>query len=120
MNKLIFKNLKLCNHSFLRSHFSINQLNTFNSNQTTNIRLLNTTSNLLTDATAPPTIPTKRAGRKVVEKGYYDTHSFINSLVEHEFTQEQAEQLCFLFKDIVNYIADDIKSECVTRSGQVS
>lgn len=68
---------------------------------------------------AIPTGNTKRASRKVVEKGFYDTHSFINSLVEHKFTQDQAEQLCFLFKDIVNYIADDIKNECVTRSGQV-
>ena len=56
----------------------------------------------------------------MAERGYYDSLAFVKSLTESGFTQSQAEQLCFLFKDIVNYIAEDIKKECVTKPGQVS
>ena len=54
----------------------------------------------------------------VAEKGYFDTHGFISTLTLNGFTQQQAEVLCHLFKDIVNYISEDIKKECVTRPGQ--
>lgn len=54
----------------------------------------------------------------MAERSYFDTYDFIQSLIQKGFTQEQAEQLCILFKDIVNYIAQDIKKECVTKPGQ--
>lgn len=58
--------------------------------------------------------------RKVVaERSYFDTYEFIQSLTQKGFTHQQAEQLCVLFKDIVNYIAQDIKKDCVTKAGQV-
>lgn len=104
MNKVIIKNVRLISS------------NNFN-------RVFSSTPSVfqnipIDNQATQQTVSTKRGTRKVVEKGFYDTHTFINSLVEHKFTQEQAEQLCFLFKDITNYIADDIKNECVTRTGQ--
>ena len=55
------------------------------------------------------------------ERGFYDTHAFIKTLVESgDFTPVQAESLCSLFKDITNYVADDVRNECVTKSGQVT
>jgi hypothetical protein len=66
-------------------------------------------------------VVSKPVSRQIVaERGYYDSLAFVKSLTESGFTQSQAEQLCFLFKDIVNYIAEDIKKECVTKPGQVS
>ena len=73
---------------------------------------------------APPVVKevlTKKMVReKVAERGYFDTHAFINTLLQNGFTQQQSEIICHLFKDVVNYIAEDIKKECVTRPGQVS
>ncbi len=63
-------------------------------------------------------ISTQKARNIVAEHSYYDTHAFINSLMQNGFTQQQAEQLCLLFKDIVNFISEDIKKTCVTKSGQ--
>lgn len=111
INKILFKNLKLIG--------SASQLSNVSRVFSSTPRLFQSIPDTPAYQPAIPTGNTRRATRKVVEKGFYDTHSFINSLVEHKFTQDQAEQLCFLFKDIVNYIADDIKNECVTRSGQV-
>ncbi len=65
------------------------------------------------------TLSAQKSRKVVAERSYYDTYEFIQSLVAKGFTQAQAEQLCFLFKDIVNYIAQDIKKECVSKPGQV-
>jgi hypothetical protein len=63
---------------------------------------------------------TKKMAKTVVaERGYFDTHAFVGILLQNGFTQQQAEVMCHLFKDIVNYISEDIKKECVTRPGQV-
>ena len=67
----------------------------------------------------PTTLSAQKSRKVVAERSYYDTYEFIQSLVAQGFTQAQAEQLCFLFKDIVNYIAQDIKKECVSKPGQV-
>ena len=66
-----------------------------------------------------PLKPPKKVNYKVAERNFYDTHAFVKCLVENDFTQKQSEELCELFKDIVNYIADDIRNECVTKNGQV-
>ena len=44
---------------------------------------------------------------------------FIKELQNEGFTPQQAESLCKLFKEVVNYVVNDIKNECVTRSVQV-
>jgi hypothetical protein len=56
---------------------------------------------------------------KVTEQSYFDTHVFVNALVNSGYTNKQAEQICYLFKDITNSMAQDIKRECVTKSSQV-
>ena len=60
----------------------------------------------------------KKTNYEVSERGFYDTHAFVNTLTESKFTNEQSETLCMLFKDIVNFISNDIRKECVTRPGQ--
>ena len=55
---------------------------------------------------------------KVAERGYFDTHQFIANLTNNGFSLQQAEVVATLFKEVVNYIAEDIKKECVTRPGQ--
>ena len=63
---------------------------------------------------------TKKMIKSVVaERGYFDTHAFVGALIQNGFTEQQAEIVCLLFKDVTNYISEDIKKECVTRPGQV-
>lgn len=81
--------------------------------------LLNKISDLTSGSADNEELSKQKSKTVVAERGYFDTHSFIKSLMVNGFTQQQAEQLCALFKDIVNYIAQDIKKECVTKPGQV-
>ncbi len=55
----------------------------------------------------------QKAKAFVAERGYFDTHSFIKDMMQSGFTQEQSEELCRLFKAIVNYVAHDFKTECL-------
>ena len=61
----------------------------------------------------------KKSRSVVAERSYFDTHSFISELEQNGFNRQQAEKMCYLFKEIVNYVSQDIKKECVTKSGQV-
>lgn len=61
----------------------------------------------------------KKSRNIVAERSYFDTHAFVSSLMENGFTLQQAEQMCNLFKEIVNFVSQDIKKDCVTKSGQV-
>lgn len=61
----------------------------------------------------------KKSRNIVAERSYFDTHLFVSSLMENGFNQQQAEQMCSLFKEIVNFVSQDIKKDCVTKSGQV-
>lgn len=81
--------------------------------------LLNKITDLTAGSADNEELSKQKSKSVVAERGYFDTHSFIKSLMANGFTQQQAEQLCVLFKDIVNYIAQDIKKECVTKPGQV-
>lgn len=71
-----------------------------------------------TPVTKEHVLTKKMAKTVVAERGYFDTHAFVGILLQNGFTQQQAESMCHLFKDIVNYISEDIKKECVTRPGQ--
>ncbi len=118
--KLIFKNLQIFTNltSQTRHYFPI-------TNNTP--RKLYSTGYVDELVNQPPQIssqqpakPPKKVNYRVSERGFYDTHAFIKTLVETgEFTTTQAETLSSLFKDITNYVVDDIKTECVTKSGQV-
>lgn len=74
---------------------------------------------------APPppkayeSLSTQKSKNVVAEKSFFDTHLFINSLVSNGFEPRQAERLCELFKEIVNFVATDIKRDCVTKAGLV-
>ncbi len=115
MSKLIFKNLPLFKHLSFPKHVK----NTSN-------KLLYST-NYVDELVQQPSLVSsqqpkfsKKVNYKVSERGFYDTHAFVKTLVESgDFNQQQAESLCTLFKDITNYIADDVRSECVSKSGQV-
>ena len=61
----------------------------------------------------------KKSRSVVAERSYFDTYSFISELEQNGFNRQQAEKMCYLFKEIVNYVSQDIKKECVTKSGQV-
>jgi hypothetical protein len=65
-------------------------------------------------------LSTQKSRNVVAERSYFDTHSFVKSMQQNGFSENQAEALCSLFKDIVNFIAQDIKKECVTKPGQVN
>ena len=49
---------------------------------------------------------------KIAERNYFDTGLFIKELQNEGFTPQQAESLCRLFKEIVTYVINDVKSEC--------
>lgn len=66
-----------------------------------------------------PISPQQKAKAFIAERGYFDTHLFIKDLTNNGFTPEQAERLCNIFKELVNYIVHDFKTECVTKAGQV-
>jgi hypothetical protein len=116
MSKLIFKNRALFKHLSFPKHTK----NTPN-------KLLYST-NYVDELVQTPSLVSsqqpkfsKKVNYKVSERGFYDTHAFVKTLVESgDFNQQQAESLCLLFKDITNYIADDVRSECVSKSGQVN
>lgn len=55
---------------------------------------------------------------KPAESSHFDTHAFVSHLTTSGYTQQQAEQLCYLFKDITNAVVHEIKKECVTKSSQ--
>ncbi|CAF0746264.1 unnamed protein product [Brachionus calyciflorus] len=63
-------------------------------------------------------LSTKKSLNIIAERSYFDTHLFVSNLMDSGFTQHQAEQLCVLFKEIVNFISQDIKKDCVTKTGQ--
>ena len=65
-----------------------------------------------------PTTLSLATKAKVTEQSYFDTHVFVNSLVNSGYTNKQAEQICYLFKDITNAMSQDIKRECVTKPSQ--
>jgi len=73
-------------------------------------------------STDSPSVPPMSAQQKakafVAERGYFDTHLFIKDLTANGFTDQQAEKLCHIFKEIVNYVVQDFKTECVTKAGQ--
>jgi len=120
------KLLNICNGNI--SVKSKNQFNLINSHTTILKRSFNTS--LIYRQNGQESLPqtlksehvlTKKMAKTVVaERGYFDTHAFVSVLLQNGFTQQQAESMCHLFKDIVNYISEDIKKECVTRPGQVS
>ena len=58
--------------------------------------------------------------KAIAERNYFDTNLFIKELQNEGFTQQQAECLCRVFKEINTYVINDVKSECVTRSFQVN
>lgn len=62
-------------------------------------------------------LSTQKSKNVVAEKSFFDTHLFINSLISNGFEQRQAERMCELFKEIVNFVATDIKRDCVTKAG---
>ena len=85
------------------------------------------TSSIVNQNDSAESVPGKEAklSKKMVksvvaERGYFDTHAFVGALLQNGFTQQQAEIVCLLFKDVTNYISEDIKIECVTRPGQVN
>ena len=43
---------------------------------------------------------------------------FINTLVKSGFTPLQAENMCYMLKDVIGFVAQDLKKKCVTKSGQ--
>jgi hypothetical protein len=49
---------------------------------------------------------------KIAERNYFDTGMFQKELQNEGFTPQQAESLCRLFKEIVLYVVNDVKSEC--------
>jgi hypothetical protein len=59
------------------------------------------------------------AKANVTDNSYFDTHAFVNALMSSGFTQKQSEQICYIFKDITNSMAHDIKKECATKPSQV-
>jgi hypothetical protein len=70
---------------------------------------------------SPPPIEVSSLANKakVTDGSYFDTHAFVNALMSSGFTQKQSEQICYIFKDITNSMAQDIKKECATKPSQV-
>lgn len=69
--------------------------------------------------TTKPSLSAQVSRNIIAQRSYFDTHLFVSQLESSGFNRQQAEQLCALFKEIVNFISQDIKKDCVTKSGQV-
>jgi len=114
--------------SFCRRTLATDSSSSFSSSASAsaNSNVVNGTTNPTTPVFASPTSiePSttsssyELARAAVAEISYFDTHAFVKQLESTGFSNAQAEEMCMLFKEVVNYVSTDVKKQCVTKPGQ--